>query len=76
MRESRLNRFDFDYWGYFKYCVTVLKISPSEAWRLDYNEIRHLVDAEEKAEQDLSFMLWHKRKMNGATKEWQLSSSL
>ena len=75
-KKKRLEKFEFDYWGYFSHCVKSLNIAPSEVWRLDFDEISHLLDDKQEEKQDLSFMLWHKRKMNGATKEWQLSSSL
>lgn len=64
-----LSKFSVDYWGYFKYCVKELKISPSESWRLDLVEISHLSDNKQN-NIDLTVMLNFERKINGATKEW------
>ncbi|MCP4987572.1 MAG: hypothetical protein GY928_16395 [Colwellia sp.] len=47
-----------------------LKISPSEAWKLDFVEISHLVEFDESDETDLSVSLEFRRKLNGASKEW------
>lgn len=46
-----------------------LSIAPSEAWKLDLMEIRHLSD-QKQSSIDLSLMLNHERKLNGASKEW------
>jgi len=67
--KNGLESFDFDYWGYFKHCVKSIGISPSEAWKLDFIEIKHLLD-EQKEEMDTSFMLNEERICNGAKRSW------
>lgn len=62
-------KFSVDYWGYFKYCVKDLGISPSEAWKMDLMEISHLSDSKQ-SDIDLTVMLNFERKLNGATSEW------
>jgi len=72
--QTRVNRklkaFDFDHFGYWKFCVKELKIQPSEAWGLDFVEIKYLADLDEANKQDLSLMLNYERKRNGATNEF------
>lgn len=63
-------KFFFDYWGYFRFCVTELNIAPSEAWYLDFIEIKQLINNESESEFDLTFMLNYEREQNGASKEW------
>ena len=62
--------FEFDYWGWFKACVTELKIPPSEAWNLDFIEIYHLFELNKKSDIDISLMLNFERLANGASSEW------
>ena len=50
-------------------CVNQLKISPSEAWQLDFVEVKKLLDQEDKT-MDLSIMLNYERSKNGASKQW------
>lgn len=59
----------FDYWGWWSYCVKELKIPPSEAWRMDYVEISHLLESP-KSDIDISLMLNYERVQNGAKQEW------
>jgi hypothetical protein len=47
-----------------------LKIQPSEAWGLDFIEIRCLAELSDNQAQDLSLMLNFERKRNGATNEF------
>ena len=58
----------FDYWGWWKACVD-RQISPSEAWKLDFVEVRKLLEQEDKS-MDLSIMLNYERAANGASKTW------
>lgn len=46
-------------------------ISPSEAWKLDFVDIYNLLDIEEDVSTDLSIGLAFRRKLNGASEEWQ-----
>ena len=62
--------FNFDFFGYWKYCVKELKIQPSEAWHLDFVEIKCLAELKGGPSQDLSLMLNFERKRNGATNEF------
>ena len=61
--------FKTDYWGYFKYSVKLLNISPSEAWNLDMVEIDCLSENKDTS-LDLTIMLNYEREKNGASKEW------
>ncbi len=54
----------------FKRCVNELKISPSEAWKMDVVEFIHLVSENKKPKDDASVMLNFERVQNGASKEW------
>ena len=56
---------DFDYFAWWKACVTQLNISPSEAWTLDYCEMVTLLDIEQKTIQDASLMVNAQREING-----------
>jgi len=47
-----------------------LKIAPSEAWSLDFLEVRYLFDLKSEQKQDLSLMLNAERMANGATAEY------
>ena len=60
---------EFDYWGWWKVCVNQLSISPTEAWKLDFVEVKKLLGQEDKT-MDLSVMLNYERAANGASKEW------
>ena len=62
--------FEFDFFGYWKYCVKELKIQPSEAWGLDFIEVKMLTEIKEKPSQDLSLMLNYERRANGASNEF------
>ncbi len=55
----------FDYFSWWKYAVNELKISPSEAWKLDYIELKLLTNQDDKSIQDTSFMVNAQRKLNG-----------
>jgi len=66
----KLKPFNFDHFGYWKFCVKELKIQPSEAWQLDFVEIQCLAELKGGGEQDLSLMLNYERKRNGATNEF------
>lgn len=56
---------EFDYFAWWKACVTQLKISPSEAWDLDYCELATLLDVEQNTSQDASLMVNAQRELNG-----------
>jgi hypothetical protein len=60
----------FDYFFWWRHCVNTLKIQPSEAWGLSFEEIRYLSDINRESKQDLSLMLNFERKSNGATNEF------
>ena len=60
----------YDYWGMFRLCVNHLKITPSEAWKLDLSEINHLLDNQDSKEIDISIMLNFERIKNGADRSW------
>lgn len=62
--------FTFDFWEWFRICVNRLKIQPSEAWHLDFQEIKYLLEIENKVQTDLSVMLNYERIQNGASKKW------
>ena len=62
--------FEFDFFGYWKYCVKELKIQPSEAWGLDFIEIKCLAEIDGGSSQDLSLMLNFERERNGASREF------
>lgn len=62
--------FTFDFWEWFRICVKQLNLQPSEAWRLDFQEIKYLLEIENKGQPDLSVMLNYERIQNGASKEW------
>lgn len=47
-----------------------LKIAPSEAWLLDYAEIKNLADVKDADDIDLSIMLNFERVKNGADLNW------
>ena len=65
----------FNHWSWFKASIKELKISPSEAWKLDFVELMHLFDHVEVAKQiDTSLMLNFERVTNGASKEWLLQN--
>lgn len=51
-----------------------MRISPSETWSMDFVEIYNLLDVDEVASTDLSIGLAFRRKLNGASKEWQQKS--
>ena len=55
----------FDYFAWWKVCVTDLKISPEQAWSLDYCELATLLELEQKTFQDASLMVNEQRIMNG-----------
>ena len=55
----------FDYFAWWKVCVTDLKISPEKAWGLDYCELSTLLELEQKTFQDASLMVNEQRIMNG-----------
>ena len=55
----------FDYLPWWKYAVNTLKISPTEAWGLDYVELATLAEIESKSNQDASFMVNSIRIQNG-----------
>ena len=55
----------FDYFAWWKACVTQLNIAPSEAWDLDYCEMATLLEIEQKPEQDASLMVNAQRELNG-----------
>ena len=65
-----MNDFSFDFFAYWKACITEMKIQPSEAWTLDFNEIKYLFDLKSEQKQDTSLMLNFERKQNGATNEF------
>jgi len=54
----------------FKICVNHLKITPSEAWKMDLSEIITLLDNKENNDIDTSIMLNFERIKNGADKSW------
>lgn len=54
-------------------CVNDLKISPSEAWKLDVIEFSHLINNTSNDKEDLSVMLNFERIQNGAAKKWLYS---
>ena len=60
----------YDYWGMFKICVNHLKITPSEAWKMDLAEIITLLDNQDSKHIDTSIMLNFERIKNGADKSW------
>jgi hypothetical protein len=62
--------FNFDFFGYWKHCVNHLKIQPSEAWNMDFVEIKCIAEMQGNDKQDLSLMLNFERKRNGATNEF------
>ena len=55
---------------WWQLCVKQLSIAPSEAWSLDFIEVRELFELNKEKPQDLSLMLNAQRMMNGATKEF------
>ena len=65
--ENKLSK--FNYWAWWKYCTSEIKIPPSEVWGLDFVEIKNLVDAKN-TNADLSLMLNYERVKNGASKQW------
>ena len=65
-----MQEFEFDYKSYWRLCVKEFKIQPSEAWSLDFAEVKVLAEVEPKETQDLSLMLNYERMDNGATPEW------
>jgi hypothetical protein len=67
---KKIEPFDFDFYGWWKVCVTQLKIQPSEAWKLDFKEIKILMELGDAHQQDTSLMLNFERKNNGATNEF------
>lgn len=54
----------------FKICVNHLKITPSEAWKMDLAEIITLLDNQDSKDIDTSIMLNFERIKNGADKSW------
>jgi hypothetical protein len=62
---------DFDIWGWWRYCVKTLQIAPTEAWKMDFVEISHLMDEEHKTTNiDVSVMLNYERVKNGVDAKW------
>ena len=57
----------FDYFAWWRACITQFNISPSEAWNLDYCELASLFELEQKPHQDASLMVNAQRELNGAT---------
>ena len=56
---------DFDYFGWWKACVVDMKISPEQAWQLDFLELSILFDIKSKHYQDGSMTVNEKRILNG-----------
>tara|TARA_R110000868_G_scaffold162439_1_gene393698 strand:- start:36851 stop:37093 length:243 start_codon:yes stop_codon:yes gene_type:complete len=65
---------DFDYFAWWKHAVTSFNISPTEAWKLDCCELSCLIGAEQKSNQDGSFMINVQRKANGMSDEEVLNN--
>lgn len=72
MIPGKSGTFNFNYWQWFKHAVKELKISPSEAWCLDFVDLMYLTDQEDSNGTDLSIMLNFERTRNGAPKKWLL----
>ena len=56
----------FDHFAWWRVLVKEYKIQPSEAWQMDFEEIKVLAEISTEQKQDLSFMLNYERKQNGA----------
>ena len=65
-----MQAFEFDYKSYWRLCVKEYNIQPSEAWSLDFAEVKCLAEVQDKEEQDISLMLNYERMDNGASAEW------
>lgn len=51
--------------AWWSHCVKELKISPSEAWQLDYVECATLAEVDHERKPDASTMVNAQRRMNG-----------
>ena len=65
MQQKDVQNTDFDYFAWWKACVTQINIAPSEAWGLDYCEMAKLLEVDQKTFQDASLMVNAQRELNG-----------